>query len=72
MDTLFDVSVHLSPSQAKILHVLKAARGGWVSGRELNDYAFAYSQRIGELITKGYNIERGRDGNLGQYRLVTL
>lgn len=71
MDTLFDTDVHLSASQAKILHVLKAAKGEWVSGRELNDYAFAYSQRIGELITKGYDIERGRDGNLGKYRLVS-
>lgn len=62
-----------SPSQYKVLALLKAARGGWVSGAELNAVAYAYSQRIGELIEMGYPIERERNGGdgLGAYRLVT-
>lgn len=62
-----------SPSQYKVLAVLEAADGEWVSGEELNRHLFAYSQRIGELINLGYPIERQRNGGdgLGAYRLVT-
>lgn len=62
-----------SPSQYKVLAVLKKARGKWVSGAELNAVAYAYSQRIGELIELGFPIERQRNGGdgLGAYRLVT-
>ena len=64
---------HPSPSQRKVLAVLEAADGEWVSGAELNRHLFAYSQRIGELLELGYPIERQRNGGdgLGAYRLVT-
>ena len=61
---------HLSPKQRQILDALKSAQGTWVSGRTLNDIAFAYSQRIGELIAKGYPIERRMKDGIGTYRLV--
>ena len=64
-----DTTPRLSPSQQKILEALRNARGEWVSGRILNNYAFAYSQRIGELIEKGYRIERDKRDGIGIYRL---
>ena len=64
---------HLTPAEGKILALLAEADGAWVSGLTLNRIAFAYSQRIGSLVRKGYRIERRRRGvdGLGWYRLVT-
>ena len=63
---------HLTDSERKVLTLLVEADGAWVSGLALNHVAFAYSQRIGALIRKGYRIERKRRGEdgLGWYRLV--
>lgn len=59
----------LTPSERKVLDVLMAHRGQWVSGVDLNRVAFAYSQRIGALRRKGYAIQSTGRGGIASYKL---
>jgi hypothetical protein len=69
-----------APAQSKrdlILATLTARAGQWVGGSEFMDgrhgyRVSSYSQRIGQLIRAGHEIERDchGDNGLGRYRLV--
>jgi len=66
-------------SQPEVIRdVLKKSRGGWVCGSYFYaEYMPTYSQRIGELIVQGYEIEREpcknpdhkHRGSIRQYRI---
>jgi len=62
----------------KILTVLEYSTGAWVCGTAfMSNYLPTYSQRIGEMVKAGADIERGfctdpshkHKGSIGQYRL---
>lgn len=60
----------LTPQERAVLNYLEEAEGAWVSGVTLNNlHIFAYSQRIGALRRKGYDIESSGRGGVARYRL---
>jgi hypothetical protein len=68
------VSAERPTQTERVLALLRAARGGWVPNRALNEIAFRYGGRIMELRRAGYGIEmRAADAAHGlyEYRLVS-